>query len=494
MLTLSKNKLVALICGLFIATNCILFTYDIYWFALLPVLLLIGWFIFYRTTAALLITAFLTPFSQQIDFDFVHASLNLPTEPMMMILTFLFWLKLIIGGKYDMRVFRHPITLAIIFNVSWMLVTATTSSMPFVSFKFLIARIWFITTFYLIAIPVFKEYKNIKAFIWMFVISLTAVIFYSLYRHSLYHFSQDYSTHAPKPFFSDHGIYAAVIALFIPAMALFFFKRKAFKLSLWQAGFALFFFTVLLTGLVFSFTRAAWLGVGAATGFAAIVIFKIQFRTILAGLALVAIFIWLHETDLYFELKSNKRVSASNFEQHIESMTNISTDVSNIERINRWHSAWRMFQVKPIFGWGPGTYMFQYGPFQLSREMTIISVRNGSLGNAHSEFLGPMAESGVFGILSVITLFVTSIVLGMRLMYKSRSQLVKYTAMAAILGLITYYVHGVLNDYLDLDKAAIPFWALMAIITALDLYYNKSGSDSEAEQIAANAVDENYQV
>jgi O-antigen ligase len=132
--------------------------------------------------------------------------------------------------------------------------------------------------------------------------------------------------------------------------------------------------------------------------------------------------------------------------------------------------------------------MFQYGPFQLSREMTIISVRNGSLGNAHSEYFGPMAESGVLGILSVVALFVTSVIVAMRLMYKSRSQLVKYTAMAAILGLITYYIHGLINDYLDLDKAAIPVWALMAIITALDLYYNKNTSDSGMEQNNSGAV------
>lgn len=487
-MTLSKNKLVALISGLFIAINCVLFTYHIYWFTLLPVVLIVGWFIFYRTTAALLITAFLTPFSQQIDFDFIHASLSVPTEPMMIILTFLFWLKMIISGDYDARVFRHPITIALIINIAWMLVTATTSSMPFVSFKFLIARIWFVTTFYLIAIPVFRSYKNIRSFIWLFVIAMCVVIFYSLYRHSLYNFSQDYSTHAPKPFFSDHGIYAAVIALFMPFMALFFLKRSAFGLSIWQAGFAMFLFAVLVVGLVFSFTRAAWLGVGAATAFAAIVIFRIQFRTILIGLAFVGLFIWLNETDLYFELKSNKRVSATNFEQHIQSMTNISTDVSNIERINRWHSAWRMFEARPVLGWGPGTYMFQYGPFQLSREMTIISVRNGSLGNAHSEYFGPMAESGVLGILSVVGLFLTSVIVGMRLMYKSRSQLTKYTAMGAILGLTTYYIHGFLNDYLDLDKAAIPFWALMAIITALDLYYNKNTSGSGVEQNNSGGV------
>ena len=31
---------------------------------------------------------------------------------------------------------------------------------------------------------------------------------------------------------------------------------------------------------------------------------------------------------------------------------------------NRWNSAMRMWQERPVFGWGPGTYMFQSAPFQ----------------------------------------------------------------------------------------------------------------------------------
>ena len=49
--------------------------------------------------------------------------------------------------------------------------------------------------------------------------------------------------------------------------------------------------------------------------------------------------------------------------------------------------------------------------------------------------------------------------------------------MVSLLGLITYFMHGFLNNFLDSDKASVPVWGLMAIIVALDIYY------TDADQI-----------
>jgi hypothetical protein len=37
------------------------------------------------------------------------------------------------------------------------------------------------------------------------------------------------------------------------------------------------------------------------------------------------------------------------------------------------------------------------------------------------------------------------------------------------LGLVTYFIHGILNNYLDTDKAAIPFWGFIAILVSIDV-------------------------
>jgi putative inorganic carbon (HCO3(-)) transporter len=43
-----------------------------------------------------------------------------------------------------------------------------------------------------------------------------------------------------------------------------------------------------------------------------------------------------------------------------------------------------------------------------------------------------------------------------------------------LLGLITYFIHGAMNNFLDTDKASVPFWGFVAILVALDVYHNKT--------------------
>lgn len=131
-----------------------------------------------------------------------------------------------------------------------------------------------------------------------------------------------------------------------------------------------------------------------------------------------------------------------------------------------------MFVDRPVFGFGPGTYMFQYAPFQKNDEKTIISTNLGEVGNAHSEYLGPLSEGGLFGSLSFVALLIASLYYGINL-YKRipEGDLMKQLVLGLVLGLITYYIHGILNNYLDTDKASVPFWTFIASIVALDIYH-----------------------
>ena len=45
--------------------------------------------------------------------------------------------------------------------------------------------------------------------------------------------------------------------------------------------------------------------------------------------------------------------------------------------------------------------------------------------------------------------------------------------MALFLGLVTYFTHGMLNNFLDTDKASAPFWGFIAILVAYDVYHLK---------------------
>ncbi|MDP4226157.1 MAG: hypothetical protein Q8910_07245, partial [Bacteroidota bacterium] len=97
---------------------------------------------------------------------------------------------------------------------------------------------------------------------------------------------------------------------------------------------------------------------------------------------------------------------------------------------------------------------------------------SGDMGNAHSEYIGPLTESGVLGTLTYLTVLITAIYTGIKVYSRSSRRAVKIFVLSVVLGLTTYAIHGFVNNFLDTDKASVPFWAFMAIIVALDVYFN----------------------
>ena len=118
--------------------------------------------------------------------------------------------------------------------------------------------------------------------------------------------------------------------------------------------------------------------------------------------------------------------------------------------------------------------MFQYAPYQLTGDRTIISTNSANGGNAHSEYLGSMAESGLLGPISVLILFAVVIFSGIHAYSRTNDKRLKTLVMSALLGLMTYYIHGVLNNFLDTDKLSVPFWGFTAIIVAIDIHTRKA--------------------
>jgi len=227
---------------------------------------------------------------------------------------------------------------------------------------------------------------------------------------------------------------------------------------------------ILALGIIFSYGRASWISLLIAFGVSIIYLLKLKrsFVISIAGLALL--FLGIFWTNIISNLEKNEQDSTSeNLTEHVQSITNISTDASNLERINRWNSAIEMFKRKPILGWGPGTYAFQYAPFQSADDLTIISTNAGDMGNAHSEFIGPLAEEGVMGLLSFVLILIFFYYKASILYFRLPKSELRTIVFFVILGFTSYIINGTLNNFLDTDKASVPFWSFIAIIVAIDL-------------------------
>ena len=467
MLSKIQSYWVVFFTAVFVVSNSILIANEFYWLNLIPLILAIVLLAFLSLEYLLLIIAFFTPLSISLEgLDLGGIGMFVPTEPLLFGVLILFFLKLFSGEKLDKKLLSYPITYAILFYLVWMGFTIITSEIPLVSFKFLLSRLWFVVAFYFLGVQLFKRKKNIRGMIWLYIIPLCFVILNTTYKHALFHFDLESSHLVMYPFFKDHTRYGAVIAMLLP-MSLYLLSTKK------RRGLAIGLIAILLLGLVLSYTRAAWVSLIGAMAFVFVLKFRISFVKIVFLVVVgtgVLLFSW---SSIVMSLEKNSQDSSSTLSKHVESVSNISTDASNLERINRWNCAIRMFKERPIMGWGPGTYAFQYAPFQRSGEKTIISTNQGDLGNAHSEFLGPLAESGILGMLSFLFLMLMVYYKGMRLYYHLPKGDLKRLIFYTLLALTTYFIHGLLNNFLDTDKLAVPFWGFIAIIVAVDIYHRK---------------------
>ena len=466
----TQNYLIIIfLCALFIGFGYHYIDYEYYYYGAIPIILLSLLLFYYRLDKVLYLIAILTPLSITTHIS-ETSTMTIPTEPLLILFTLVYVFKFLIDNHHDRRIFTHPISLAIFFYIAWMFITALTSTHMLVSFKYLASKIFYIIPFYIALIPLLSNFKKIKIIYLSYAIPLGIIVIYTSIAFALTGFEFDKSFYIMQPFYNDHTAYGAILAMFL-VMTSFHLVTK--NKSKWKILFYLILFLIFLTGLILSYSRAAWMSIVPAIGIYIILKFKIKLKPLLLVALGGIIFFFIFQTPILQLLQKNNQDSSGNIAEHISSISNISTDASNVERLNRWACVFRMFKEKPILGWGPGTYQFEYAGFQKSYQLSTISTNAGNLGNAHSEYFGALADSGILGMLSIIILVITVIYTGIKVYKRAENRNEGRLAIFLTMSLVTYYTHGFLNNFLDTDKLSIPFWFFTATIVALDIYSKK---------------------
>ena len=431
----------------------------------------------------LLLVAFLTPLSITLERLAGGLAVSLPAEPLLAGILVLFFAKFIYDRKFDLKIARHPISIVIYIMFIWMLFTTITSEMPVVSLKFMVSRLWFVIPSYFLCAELFKNPKNINRFVWLYIAGLVIVVIYTIVNHASHGFDGDSAHWVMTPFYNDHTSYGAALAVYIVLCAVYLFMPNMQKSK--RLGVVLV-LCLLILAIVLSFCRASWISLIAALGVLTCVLLKIKFKYIaVIAVILVGLF-FTFQQQIFDSLSKNDQDASGDIVENIQSMTNITTDASNLERINRWNSAIRMFKERPLVGWGPGTYQFLYAPYQESKNKTIISTSQGDMGNAHSEYIGTLSEQGVPGALIVVSIVVVFMYSGLMTYRRSKNKESKILVLASTLALFGYYIHGTLNNFLDTDKLAVPVWSCMAIITAIDCFHADKESFYDTSEPSEN--------
>lgn len=449
-----------------------------YLFFALPVVLGILLLYIFSLDKVLLLTAFAVPLSVNLKAFEADLAISLPAEPLLMGIMLLFLAKILYDGHFDRRISQHPIAIVIYCMFAWMVVTTITSEIPVVSIKFILSRFWFVIPAFFMCSILFKTPKNIDRFIWLYIAGLCIVCVYTIIHHAQFGFDGDSAHWVMTPFYNDHTAYGAALVIYlILALTYIFLPGVKKNRKLLIIGVV----ALLSVALMLSNCRAAWVSIIAALAVLMCVLLRIKFRWVAATLLVLVGLFFAFQNQIIDALEKNNQDASGDLVENIQSITNISTDASNLERINRWQSAFRLFNERPVFGWGPGTYQFVYAPYQMSKEKTIISTNAGDGGNAHSEYFGPLAEQGLVGSLLVVALVIVTVYCGLTTYKRSKNKKAKVLVLGATLAFISYFVHGFLNNFMDTDKLAVPVWSLAALITAIDVFYaDKEAFDTEA--------------
>ena len=126
---------------------------------LLPLLLVVALFVIFSFDILIYLVVFFAPLSIELSRILPGFGFNmyLPTEPLLFGILILFFLKLVHERKFDRDILLHPVSLAIYLNLFWIFITSLTSTMPLVSFKFLLARLWFVVVLYILMSKIFSR-------------------------------------------------------------------------------------------------------------------------------------------------------------------------------------------------------------------------------------------------------------------------------------------------------------------------------------------------
>lgn len=481
---LSDKQSKAIILGLgltFVTLNAYLISREIEVLNLLPVILAITLAFIFQPKLLFFLTIGLTPLSIPLSEFFPGIEFNLwfPTELAISI----FFILIIIKSFWDLHVektlLNKGIFWAIIFYLGWLIVSTISSEMPIVSVKYTLLRIIYLTVFFYLPYNLFlQKTKNYAKFFAFFLTGLTVVIFISITKQASRGLFDKFVAHgACNPYFTDHTSYGAALAFVIPISFAFAFtaKKQLIQIGLFLLS------TFFLAALILSYSRAAWLSLIVAFIVWIIWLLRIKLKTLFLISAVSVLLAFSFQNSIIQWFENNTTASSGDIRQHIRSIVNIKTDESNVERLNRWTCAIRMFNEKPFLGWGPGTYMFQYSPFQSSYLKTRESSDLGQKGNAHSEYLGLLSEAGWPAAMCFSLIIIFAITYAFRAIAKLKvGSKKRIWLLGAVLGLITYATHAFMNNFLDMDKVAAIFWGSIAFITAVSSKLDQKNSQKKS--------------
>ncbi len=393
---------------------------------------------------------------------------DLPTEPLMVALMFVTIAFYLVNPHRLARGFiNHPIITLLGVHVLWTLVAVVFSTDLLVSFKFFLAKMWYVVTFVFLSALLIKDDKDFRPIFLAMLVPLFFVVIQTVVRHYYMDFGFREANHTMTPFFRNHVNYAVMLAMLFPFLLN---ARHWYKKGSLERLFIHLCIFVFLVGIWFAYTRAAYVSILLIP----ILGYVFKRRWIKQGMVLAVVVMglfigWLVRDYNYmaFAPDYEHTVYHDDLGDHI-SATFEGKDVSSMERVYRWVAAAHMCTAHPLSGFGPGNFYNNYRPYTVDAFETYVS-NNVERSGVHNYYLMILVEQGFVGLLIFIVLLIVLFWKGEEIYHALRDEDDRKLMLAILIAQAMLVINLLISDMIETDKIGSLFFLNIAIMVNLHL-------------------------
>ena len=460
--------------GFFIALSSALaaWVFDAWWIAAVPIFMGLALFALKDLFLLYALLFICLPFSTEIDIV-SGMVLDLPAEPIMAVFLFLSLIWLLLNKRPWGHIILHPVTLLLFFHLSWMTLTSFSSVDKLVSFKFLLAKYWYVAAFYVSSWFFIRHKKDLKTLIWCLYLPLVFIVIWVLVRQAFQGFEFDDVNVAVQPFFRNHVDYASILVLSYP---LIWISYRWYPKGSWQRILILTGLVLIPVGIYFSYTRAA---IGILLLYPVIYwilrMKGVHYVLIAAVLFIVGTAVYYISDKEYVSLAPNyeRTIYHDEFGNLLEATYKME-DLSTMERLYRWVAGGHMLMDRPWLGTGPGTFYPTYKAYTVSAFKTYTS-HNPEKSGVHNYYLMTATDQGLIG-LGIFLVFIFFSLLFIQYTYhqnhRDRDQRLLIAGLfCMICGIL---ILNTINDMMENIKAGSLFFFGLALIAMVSRNYEIS--------------------
>lgn len=425
-------------------------------------LLIINW------KTAWWVMLFSVPASVQIFLAGDTLSTSLPDEPMMWSFLLLFCGLIAHNPKLLPEWWwKNPLVLVTVIQLAWTIVAVIFSTELLFSIKFLIAKCWFLVSFLILPVFIFRKKEDYKTAFLLLLIPMVITMLIIVARHYTMGFNFRKIEKAIGGLYYNHVDYSTVISMFFPVLCMAYplTKGKPWWLRLTLVLIILFFLPAIYT----TYARAAMIAIVFA--FAVYIAIRIKLVNLMIPafygvIALLMVYMVRDDKYLEFYPDYEHTYMHNTFTDHMIA-TFKGQDMSSMERIYRWVAAVRMSNDRPLTGFGPNSFYYNYKPYAVASFRTYVS-RNDEHSTTHNYFLYMLVEQGWPAmILYAIVVFLV-FAQAQKAYHRFNDRFYKQCVMAAVMLFAASFINNFFSELIETHKVGALFYLSIALIIILN--------------------------